>query len=392
VTQRGWLPWALGAMTGLAIGFGVLLVLRGGPSTPLRGDAGPRESASSSVTSRPFTGAGIGSSRSNAIVRAVEGISPAVVSINILRDAPPPTPFEIFGGRRRVSTQERGLGSGFVVDHRGYVLTAYHVIAGSNALTVTLPDGQVFEAEVVGASREFDLAVVKIRGTVRGLPVARLGSSEDLRNGEWAIALGSPFADLAYDNAATVTVGVISAVHIDVTNISRNATYLDMIQTDAAIQPGNSGGPLVNADGEVVGVNTLEISSAAGATGLGLAIPIDRARWVLDEMLEHGRVRPFTVGIQGNFLTENYRHELRLGDDTPGGWYVKEVLEDLPGARAGLQSGDVIVSVDGTRLVDMASQRRSLIDARVGSTVRIEVWRAGKVFETPLTFVERESS
>jgi len=273
------------------------------------------------------------------------------------------------------------------------VLTAYHVVAGSERLNVTLSTGDTFAASVIGISPEYDLAMVRIQGEVSGLPTSTFGDSDTLRNGEWVIAIGSPFGHLISDNNPTVTVGVVSAVHRDVRVGAEGRTVFDMIQTDAAINPGNSGGPLVNAHGEVVGINTAVISDASGkSTGLGFAVPINRARWVMEELREYGRVRPHTMGINGYLITDHAREQMLLNDRVPDGWLVESIVQGSPGAETGIMPRDVITHVDGTPLTDASDHARLFYEARVGQTVELRVWRDGETFDVDVTLAERTGS
>jgi len=279
--------------------------------------AGPEASPSglsaraSAAPPRSQTGAGTGSSasqkisesRETAVVRAAELIAPSVVAVNVLRTeqvrvADPFLdsffPFGAFG-----STQERrvpSLGSGFVIDPSGIILTNDHVVAGAEQILVTFPDGRDAGAELVGTDELTDVAVLRI--DAENLTAVPLGNTADLRIGEWLIAFGDPFGNLLSNPEPTVTVGVTSAIgrHI-VPSGDEGGFYLGMIQTNAAINPGNSGGPLVNADGQVIGMNTSIFSRSGGSEGMGFAIPIERALGIAEDILAYGQVRRAWVGI-----------------------------------------------------------------------------------------------
>ncbi len=407
-SQSKMMPWLVGALMGLALGLVVLLIL-----VVLRQDVSPppeeepvveqveveppadvRVTEATAVEAEESIDDTVHRERSNAIVQATQRVSAVVVSINTLRTGPPPTRgSELLYYLRHGPRRMVGLGSGILVDHRGYVLTAYHVVAGSERLNVTLSTGDTFAASVIGISPEYDLAMVRIQGEVSGLPTASFGDSDTLRNGEWVIAIGSPFGHLISDNNPTVTVGVVSAVHRDVRVGSEGRTVFDMIQTDAAINPGNSGGPLVNAHGEVVGINTAVISDASGkSTGLGFAVPINRARWVMEELREYGRVRPHTMGINGYLITERAREQMLLNDRVPDGWLVESIVQGSPGAETGIMPRDVITHVDGTPLTDASDHARLFYEARVGQTVELRVWRDGETFDVDVTLAERTGS
>jgi len=393
------MPWIVGGLTGLSVGLIVLLVVMMQRHSPSTSDLyGSAQGVDTVLRTSPSTAEfddSIAAGRSEAIVAAAQRVSPVVVSINTVRVDQPRSPVEFFAFLRNGSlTPRAGLGSGVLVDHRGYVLTAAHVVENSERLNITLQDGQTFAAEVVGTSRNHDLAVVKIQGDVKRLPVAALGDSDALRNGQWAIAIGSPFGHLISDTSPTVTVGVISAVHRDVRQPAtgpdaRERIMFDMIQTDAAINPGNSGGPLVNARGEVIGINTAVISDASGkATGLGFAVPINRARWVMEEIREYGRVREHTLGIRGLQIDSDVRRTLELSDEVPDGWLVTDTEAGQPGARAGLKLYDVITHVDGSSIADPGEVARLFFEARVGQRLRLTIWREGRSFDVDLTLAD----
>jgi len=393
------MPLWVGALIGLAFGLAILLVWALNDRVPewaSQADESPVMAIETATPARrdpaPIYQDDLRADRENAIVSAIRRVSPAVVSVNsVRREAMPVHPTDMFSGRepRQSMRAVAGLGSGILVDARGFVLTSNHVVAGADDLQITMRDGQTFNAELVGASPEYDLAVIKIAGEVSGLPVAPLGDSDRVVPGEWAIAIGSPFSDLLEDAQPTVTVGVISAVNRSVLPTGENTLYRDMIQTDATINPGNSGGPLVDSRGEVVGINTTVITDREGArTGLGFAIPINRGRWVMEEILEFGRVRPFTTGLTGRFLNDQMRVSYGLGAEVPTGWVVQSVQADSPASRAGLVVGDVITHVNSRALVDDRARARSLFEARVGLTLSLAVWRQGSVLDTQLTLEE----
>lgn len=391
------LPILVGVLSGLSIGLAVLLALvlwRGQGIFPERGGPGELATSPDSTRLAPVRFDPIIEERESVIVQATRQVSPVVVSISTVQTPNSPTsPNELLDYLRHGPRRDVGLGSGVLVDHRGYVLTASHVVERSQALSITLSDGQTFEAEIVGTSPAHDLAVVRIRGNASGLPVAQLGDSDALQIGEWAIAIGSPFGYLVDGSGPSITVGVISAVHRDVVPSDGGRAYYDMIQTDAAIHPGNSGGPLVNGKGEVIGINTTTITNQAGiSTGIGFSVPINRASWVLDEILRYGRVRPYTVGLRGLLINDEVRRVLALPDSVPAGWLVQAVTEDSPAGAAGLVQGDVVTHVNGVPLLDQRSHNRSLAEARVGDTLLLRVWRDGDVLERGVTLTERSDA
>jgi serine protease Do len=311
-------------------------------------------------------------SRITAVVRAAERVSPAVVAVNVIRTQQVRTrdPFwddfflSPFGGRtmmRRVPS----LGSGFVVDPSGVILTNDHVVRGAERILVTLPDGRDLEAELVGTDEATDVAVIRV--DARDLPVTPLGRTDDLRIGEWVVAFGNPFGNLLSNPEPTVTVGVVSALgrHI-VQSQDGRAFFLGMVQTDAAINPGNSGGPLVNALGEVIGMNASIFSRTGGSEGLGFAIPIERVLRVADDLLEHGEVRRAWIGVDVEPLEADVFGRTR-------GVRAARVASGSPGARAGIRPGDRLMAMNGHRLVSPLDFEAVLLDLRAGDPVRLEV-------------------
>lgn len=317
--------------------------------------------------------------RQSFVAEAVRRSGPAVVTIETERTLAPasggsaasplddPMLRRFFGmppaaqpGPRKV----RGQGSGVIFQAQGLLLTNAHVVEGGTRVTVGLQDGQRVEGQVVGLDHVTDLAVVRL---VRNgpWPIAPLGNSDALQVGDWAIAVGNPFG-LNH----TVTLGIISSLNRSASKLGLSDKRLDLIQTDAAINPGNSGGPLLNADGEVVGINTL-VRTGPGA-GLGFAIPINRARSIAAEIVATGKVIHPVIGVSLNGLPVGPD-----GQPQPGALVVK-VLQSGPAARSGVQSGDVIVAVEG-RIVRSPSDVIAAVEAGgVGRPLTLGLLRAGR--------------
>jgi serine protease Do len=311
--------------------------------------------------------------RRTPLVVAIERVSPAVVNISAESSVREADPFFglFFGGER----QAQSLGSGLIVDRNGIVVTNAHVIEGASRITVTLLDGRELEADLLGADRDADLAVLKVKET--GLPAIPLGKSSDLLIGETVIAIGNPFG-LSH----TVTTGVLSAMGRTVPSERGERLFTDFLQTDASINPGNSGGPLVNLAGEVIGVNTAIIQ---GASGIGFAIPADRARRVVDDLLRFGELQPLWTGVQ----LQTVNPELARRSELPvrRGALVFKVYPDSPAAQAGLKEQDVIVSVGGHPVMSREDVTTALYTAALGSPVQLEVRRGGQTLRPALRTV-----
>jgi serine protease Do len=334
----------------------------------------------------------ISSQRASALVAATRTASPSVVSIQVTsrevvrRTYGDPFADLFFGPPDPQVRQSRSMGSGVIVDARGYVLTNHHVVEAAVGarlpadIVVTLPDARTFPAQVVGTDPDNDLAVLRIEG--KDLPVARIASVQP-EIGEWVLAIGNPFGYLIDDPRPTVTAGVVSA--LDRTfQPSSGVTLRHVIQTDAAINPGNSGGALVNALGEVVGINTFIFTGGGqGSIGLGFAIPIARALRIVEEIVRFGRVREFTTGLATDPAAA-YAMGLRRGD----GVLVTEVQKNSPGARAGIVPGDILVGIDGRKVSTLEELRSILRLFRVGDRVPLKVRRDGKEFDVSLELAE----
>lgn len=266
--------------------------------------------------------------------------------------------------REREYTQQ-SLGSGVIVDPRGYILTNNHVIKGADEIKVTLLDGRTFKGKVVGADPKTDLALIKIDAK-DDLPVARLGDSDEVKIGNWAIAIGNPFG---LDH--TMTVGVISAKGRAI----GVAEYEDLIQTDASINPGNSGGPLVNIRGEVIGINTAII---AGGQGIGFAIPINMARKIIDDLIEHGKVIRAWLGVYIQEVTPELAKKFK-GAKPKKGVLVSMVMPDSPAKKAGIKRGDIILSVDRKKVSTPRELQKEILKRKIGQKVKLEVLREGRI-------------
>ncbi len=273
-----------------------------------------------------------------------------------------------------------GLGSGVIIDAKGFILTNEHVVADADKMTVTLADGREFSGEIKGKDVRSDLAVIKIKA--KDLPVAKLGDSDALRTGQWAIALGNPFGLVGAGSQAlgaepTLTVGVVSALHRRLPGSPQSdRDYSNLVQTDAAINPGNSGGPLVNLHGEVIGINVAILTSSRGSEGVGFAIPINKAKTILEELIEGRKVLYGWLGVQVQDITQDVAEYYKLSDRQ--GVLVFQVLPDSPAQKAGMKDGDIIKAYEG----DSIEQSRELVDrvgrAKVGRKVPVEVLRDGK--------------
>lgn len=331
------------------------------------------------------------SSRQNALTRSIKKAIPTIVGINVvsIQEYTYSNPFindEFFSQffpKQKYYDKVKGLGSGFIISDDGYILTNDHVVNGAIEIIVTMTDGSKYPAKIVGTDRTVDVAVLKITPE-RKLKYLTFADSDDLIIGEWAIALGNPFGLFDINNQPTVTVGVISATKRDFGLIDGSHSYQNMIQTDAAINGGNSGGPLVNSAGEVVGVNTFIYSgSSSGKTniGIGFAIPINRITRILPELKQKGSVdRSFTMGFKYQAVDRMIAQYLGLGEVK--GIVVSEVEKAGPAETAGLRVSDVITKISGQDVNNEYDFRKIILgdDLRIGDSVSLEVVREKKKF------------
>ena len=317
--------------------------------------------------------AGARAERRTPIVEAVERIGPAVVNISaeklVQQRRSSLDSFFGFDARPRGYKTE-SLGSGVILDASGVVVTNDHVISGASRIWVTTADGREFEAKLEGADADNDLAVLTV--DAKNLKAVRIGTTADLMIGETVIAIGNPFG-----LSNSVTTGIVSAVHRTVKGES-GRNYSDFLQTDAAINPGNSGGALVNVLGELIGINTAIVG---GANSIGFAIPIDRARRVVDELLHYGEVKSVWLGIRGTSVS--------LGAARPGprgqGLRVRSVYPNSPAARAGLEPGDVVVAIDGRPVEGRDDFDTALASAGTGRALVVAFRREGQERTARLT-------
>ncbi len=258
----------------------------------------------------------------------------------------------------------RGLGSGVIIDASGYILTNNHVVEGAQRLRVRLQDDREFEAEVVGTDAKTDVAVIRIEAD--RLVAATTTSSEGVRVGQWVMAAGSPFG-----LAKSVSAGIVSAVGRGAMGI---ADYGDFLQTDAAVNQGNSGGPLIDLRGRVIGINTAIASQSGGSNGVGFAIPIDLAKGIMRQLIDHGSVERGWLGIVMGRLTPEMAAS--FGRKDHDGVLVDDVDPKGPAAAAGLRAGDIVLAIDGRRLKDMGMLRNRVAGKRPGTRVELSIWRA----------------
>jgi Do/DeqQ family serine protease len=286
------------------------------------------------------------------------------------------------GSRQQQPRTRPSSGSGFIIDREGHVLTNNHVVRDASEITVTLNDKRQFKAKVVGTDPETDIAVIKIEGS--NLPVLPLGDSDQIRVGDWAIAIGNPLGELK----GSVTVGIISARGRSNLNIwGGTPGFQDFIQTDASINFGNSGGPLCNIRGEAIGVNTAINPSGQG---IGFAIPINLTRHVAEQLVANGSVQRAMLGVYLAELTPEIADGFGY-DKNMAGVLIQNVMEGSPAQRAGLQRNDVIVEFDGVSVKDLQKFRLRVAEQKVGTSVPVKVLRSGKPMNLTVKLVERDT-
>jgi serine protease Do len=354
--------------------------------------------------------AAISATRKTVITEVAARCSPAIVGINVIEErevvANPfgdmfmDDPFFRYFFRGfpefRQRQQIRSLGSGFLISPDGYIITNDHVAGRATKIIVTTVGGKKYDAEIIGSDPVTDVALLKIKG--ENFPYLRLGNSDDVAVGEWAIAFGNPFGLFDRNAKPTVTLGVVSNVGVNLAEPAQGVPngkriYRGMIQTDAAISSGNSGGPLVNAEGNVIGVNTIIFSTAtsyqgAGSIGIGFAIPINRVKRIVS-LLRDGKQldRSFYTGLTVDFLNDNYRRISKTTQDA--GIIVTQVLRGSPAEKAGIEPYDVIVEIDGMPIHSRDDLDVAINDGVVGQHLQIIVERDGKRLTKSLVLERR---
>ena len=299
---------------------------------------------------------------SRAVTSVADSVGPAVVRVEVIKNGHP-----------------SGVGSGVIIAPDGLVLTNSHVVAGAKELRLQDAEGRVMEARKLGEDPDTDLALVRA-GSARDLPSATLGNSKTLKRGQLVVAIGNP---LGFES--TITAGVISALGRSL-RAKTGRLIEDVIQTDAALNPGNSGGPLVSSHGEVIGINTAVI---LGAQGICFAVASNTAQFVLSELIQHGRVRRAYVGMSGQTAPVPRRHARAAGIDNASGMVIAALEPQGPAALAGLMSLDVIVSADGESVTGVDDLIRLLNGERIGRPIAIDVLRRGQLRSFDVTPLER---
>lgn len=282
---------------------------------------------------------------------------------------------EFFERQQRGENQQRevGEGSGFVIDAAGTIVTNYHVVEGADRVEVVFNDGTKVAAEVVGRDKEIDIAVLRVKPTNGALKPVKFGDPEKLRVGEWVLALGNPFGI-----GLSATSGIVSGRNRDM----RTGKYDNFIQTDASINKGNSGGPLFNLAGEVVGVNTAILSPTGGSVGIGFAVPSSTFRPVVAQLLEYGETRRGYIGVRIQDVPEEIAKRLSLKDLK--GALIAEAVENAPAAQAGIKKGDVVLSFDGRPIATSRMLQRFVADAGIDREIDVLLWRDGKEIRTKI--------
>ena len=339
----------------------------------------------------------ISSSRQTIITETVKNVSPAVVGINVTEIRQYRDPFsnlfddpffrQFFGNRGNYNQKVKGLGSGFIISPDGYILTNDHVAGNATEITITMTNGKHYNAKVVGTDPTSDICLLKVDGN--DLPYVALGNSDDIMIGEWVIALGNPFGLFEINDKPTVTVGVISATGMNLEPLN-NRYYLNMLQTDAAINGGNSGGPLVNSIGEVIGMNTLIYTAGGseGNIGLSFAIPINKIKRIVTELKQKGSIdRDFDIGLRIQSIDEGIADYYNL--PASRGVIITYIASGSPASKSGLNVGDIILEVDNFKINNEKTLISVFQEFRVGQTITLKIIRDNKEMDKKMTLEKR---
>ncbi len=335
----------------------------------------------------------INNSRKTAITETVKKVSPAVVGINVTEIQQYNSPFssffndpffrQFFGNQGTFDQKVKELGSGFIISPDGYIVTNDHVAGNASEITVTLTNGKDYKAKIIGTDHATDICLLKINDT--NLPYVTLGNSDDVMIGEWVIAFGNPFGLFSLNDKPTVTVGVISSSEMNLEPLN-NRYYLNMLQTDAAINGGNSGGPLANSLGEVIGMNTLIYTAGGvqGNIGLGFAIPINKIKRIITQLKEKGKIdRDFNIGLKIQSIDEGIAKYYKL--KSTRGVIVTQVLPNTPAQDAGLKEGDIILQIDNYLVNDEQTLIGVFQQFTTGQTITIKILRDNKIITKQMT-------
>ena len=325
----------------------------------------------------------ITNSRKNIITETVQKVSPAIVGINVIEIRQYRDPFssmfddpffrQFFGNRGNYNQKVQGLGSGFIISPDGYIVTNDHVAGSATEITITMTDGSHHQAKIIGTDPVSDICLLKIDG--ENLPYIELGVSNDLIIGEWVIALGNPFGLFELNDKPTVTVGVISATGMNLEPIN-DRYYLNMIQTDAAINGGNSGGALVNSLGQVIGMNTLIYTAGGvqGNIGLGFAIPIDKIKRIITELKSDGKIdRDFQIGMSIQSIDAGIMNYYKLENNK--GVIITKILPNTPADNAGLKVGDIITEIENYKINNENTIFGVFQEFRVDQEIKVKIIR-----------------
>ncbi|HMI97609.1 MAG TPA: Do family serine endopeptidase [Micropepsaceae bacterium] len=334
----------------------------------------------------------------------VEHVSPAVVTVVVERESTGtqmsglddvPAPFRDFfrqfgegrgqgqgqgqgQGRQRQPQRSQAMGSGFIIDPSGFIVTNNHVIEEGKKISVKLPSGREYQAHLIGADKDTDVALIKVDG-VTDMPIVALGDDRRLRVGDWVVAVGNPFG-----LGGTVTAGIVSSIGRDI----GNGPYTDYIQIDAPINQGNSGGPTFDLSGRVVGMNTAIFSPSGGSVGIGFAIPASIVKTIVDQLKDHGNVSRGWLGVQIQSLTPDMAASLGAGNAK--GAIVASVVDDSPAAKAGFKQGDVVVSLNGTDIDDSRDLTRKVAGLRAGQKADFSILREGQKRQIAAVIAKRD--